>query len=440
MKRSLLLLLLLLPFVCNAQMKLEVTESGDEGGVYACEDRNEMKAIFYCDSSLILTFKSAYDDIISQEEVYTAGRKAYEIVFPTDGRGTSYDGRILEIYCDGFDVFTIFDFNFPKSTLKEFQVTNKYIKAKNPYYKSVYSGDDLFSNAMYDEAKHQYLICKEFPEYETYKQSVDRKIEAIDSILKWRDLAEELFASSKYLDAYKYYNGVLKMNPEDLNVQGKLQDCITRYQNDCQINFSMAEDLYYNKERKKALEYYNKVLEMGCQQASAANEKVILIKNELSALSNHDRFLVYEWNKDVNIGLSYGKCIKRKVGGYFTLRVNPEILEFPKSEKDPTKYGEANLSFGLTRRIIRPFWFFVGVGYTGGGSFIEDDDKLPGESSDDIDYKLDWYHAFSPEVGAIIKFWHITLKYTFQYRYTFNNESADVLGDKMHFVGAGFCW
>ena len=262
-----------MPFVCNAQMKLELSEIENAGNVYACEDRNEMKAIFYCDSSMVLTFKSGYDDIISLNEVLEGERKSYELVFPTDGKGTSYDGRLLEIYCDGFDVFNMFEFNFPKSTLKEYKVTNRYVKAKNPYFKSVYSGDDLFANSLYEEAKHQYLISKEYPEYETYKESIDSKIQAIDSILVWRERGEKLFSESKYLEAYRYYTAIMKLNPGDKSVYMKTMECSSRYRSDCDIYFSMAEDLYYNKERKSALEYYKKVVEMGCPNATAAKRR-----------------------------------------------------------------------------------------------------------------------------------------------------------------------
>lgn len=438
MKRIFVFLLALLPFVCNAQMKLELSEIENAGNVYACEDRNEMKAIFYCDSSMVLTFKSGYDDIISLNEVLEGERKSYELVFPTDGKGTSYDGRLLEIYCDGFDVFNMFEFNFPKSTLKEYKVTNRYVKAKNPYFKSVYSGDDLFANSLYEEAKHQYLISKEYPEYETYKESIDSKIQAIDSILVWRERGEKLFSESKYLEAYRYYTAIMKLNPGDKSVYMKTMECSSRYRSDCDIYFSMAEDLYYNKERKSALEYYKKVVEMGCPNATAANEKILLINGELNALKNHERFLVYEWNPDINIGLSVGRCRMRKAGGYFSARVNPDIFNFPKSKKDPQKYGEANVSLGFTAKIVKPVWIFAGLGYTGGGSFVEYKDEY--YDNDEIQYRLDWYSSVSPEAGIIVKFWYVSLKYTFQYRYTFNDKSKSVLGNNMHFIGAGICW
>lgn len=439
MKKILLLFLTMMPLCTWAQMKLEVTDISDPTSVYSCEDRNEMKVIFYCDSSLTLKFRSSYNDVISAKKSLEGTTTSYEIILPTNARGTSYDGRIFEVYADGFDPTEFVQFNHPKSTLLEYKVTNQYIKAKNPYYKCIYTAEEHFKNYKYEDAKNQYLMSKEYPEYEGYKESVDDKITQIDSIIRWRNEANDLLTDAKYIEAYNTYKKIIMLNPNDKFVEIKMNDCSVRYKSDCNIYFSRAEDLYYNKKYKEALDLYQKVLDMDCSQSTSANERIIFIQNEIQSKKDKNSILLYEWSEEMVFGLTIGKCKDNKWGGYFSLHLNEDIFEFPKSKKDPSKFGEASASFGWTKKIVKPVWLHFGIGYAGGGYF-ELDEENNYYDDDEEDYTLNWYSSIAPEVGAIVKFWHVTLKYTFQYRYCINEEDEEALGTQRHFIGVGFCW
>ena len=68
------------------------------------------------------------------------------------------------------------------------------------------------------------------------------------------------------------------------------------------------------------------------------------------------------------------------------------------------------------------------------------------DSLDDDDekdkYNFYWYNSFSPEVGALFKIGPAVLRYTFQYRLAFDDDSKNLFEDRKtrHMIGLGLCF
>lgn len=428
------------------QKVLNFEDISNPTDVYACEDRLEAKVIFYCDLSLDLTFSSNYKDIVSLTVDSVGNEKKYEIVLPTQGKGTSYDGRIFTVYATGFDKKVFMNFVFSPKTVTEYKVTDPYAKLQNPYYKYVDAATDLFLQGNYSEAREQYTMAKQCPEYEgLYKDDIDSKLLAIDTIQYWTGQGADYMNQTKYKKAHECYVNVMQLNPEDKYIQKKIVECTQSYLKDCSVYFTMAEDLFENAEYNLAKGYYQKVVDMECSQKDEATAKLVLIKNKEDSRVNKNRFFTYEFQKDVPIGFSVGTCKKKKVGGYFSLHTNVDAFQSAKSDKNTDIMPEINVSFGFTRKIIDPVWIFVGPGYTGGGTYEEkiDDEgnsQTPLTEDGKIKYKLNWRNAISPEIGLIVKYWYFNLKYTFQYRFALSNAEQKMLGKTRHYIGIGVAW
>ena len=120
------------------------------------------------------------------------------------------------------------------------------------------------------------------------------------------------------------------------------------------------------------------------------------------------------------------------------------------AQQEPEKCGigrimEAGVSFGWTFCPVPKFphvWLFFGPGYTGAGQYLSELVELDDEEEDDDKYKFRWYNSFSPEVGALIKVGPVALRYTFQYRLTFDDNSKDLFENNKtrHMLGFGICF
>jgi len=55
---------------------------------------------------------------------------------------------------------------------------------------------------------------------------------------------------------------------------------------------------------------------------------------------------------------------------------------------------------------------------------------------------MELYHAVSPEVGVLFKLGPIALRYTFQYRYSLDNDAhkKEHIGNMSHVAGIGICF
>lgn len=435
----------------SAQKLLSVERKADQ--VYPCENRKEMMALFKCNKDLKLTFSSNYHagtnvDILS-ETVDTVGTECeYRLVFPTEIKGAmSLNKRKLTIYCPGFDPVVLTMFNSDPKTCRVYEISDPYLKLKTPYYTALKEATILFNAGDYANAISKYNLAKETPEYQQNEENqalINSRLALSDSLIIWREQADNAYRAIKYVEAMTLYSKILKFNPNDVYVIEKNRDCATAHGSDCNNFYSTAEEMYNEGNLLEAKFYYQKVIDSDCAFTSIAQEKLLLVEKTLDNRKNKNSFFSYEWNEDVPVAFSVGSAKYRKWGGYFSLRTNVDALELVRNEPEKDSRPEANVSFGWTKKIIAPIWIHFGPGYTGVGEYhlrqsgIEKDQR--GEKLLNEDVSFNWYNAISPEVGIMFKMWHVNVRYTFQYRFALKSAHEDIIGNTRHYIAIGFAW
>lgn len=434
-----------------AQKQLSVERKADQ--VYPCENRKEMMALFKCSKDLKLTFSSNYHagsnvDILS-ETIDTVGTECeYRLVFPTELKGAmSLNKRKLTIYCQGFDPVVLTMFNSDPKTCRVYEIVDPYLKLQTPFYIALSEATELFDNGNYADAIAKYQIAKETPEYSQNKDNkslIDSRMALSDSLITWRERADNALRGIKYVEAMTWYSKILKYNPNDVYVIEKNRDCATAHASDCNSFYSTAEDMYDAGDLMEARFYYQKVIDSDCAFKAIANDKLLMVDKILESKKNKDHFFTYEWHKDVPIAFTVGSAKFRKWGGYFSLHTNVDAIELMRLEPKKTQMPEANVSVGWTHKIVAPIWIHFGPGYTGIGEYhlrqsgVEKDKN--GEPLENKDVSFNWYSAISPEVGLMFKMWHVNVRYTFQYRFALKSKYEEIISPMRHYVGIGFAW
>jgi tetratricopeptide (TPR) repeat protein len=210
---------------------------------------------------------------------------------------------------------------------------------------------------------------------------------------------------------------------------------LTKINELCANYFSEAESYFYEKRYEEAEPLYEKMLELSCSNNRQANLRLLELRKAMADRRHRAQVILYEFEESAPIGLSYGRYSTLNFGTYLSLRFNPELFKAFSKTEDLAEKPEVNLSFGFTRMAIKEVGFFAGLGYTGVGKW----DKS--ENSDE-DAKVEFYHAVSPEAGLLFKLGPIALRYTFQYRYSLDNDKVkkDHIGAMKHVVGIGICF
>ncbi len=452
-KLSLFIFVLISCIPVYAQKKMSIERLED--GVYSCEDRKEFMAIFRCSNDMQLSFTSdlsmgEYNDIIRIEEDSIGTEVEYKLVFPTELTGKmSLNKRNLTVYCEGFDPYILTQFNDQPKICRIYKVSDPYVIMQNPFYATLQKASGHFQAGNYNDAKVQYNIAKQAPEYSTENDEralIDSRLEIIDSLIIWREKADDAYRRIKYVEAMTLYGKILKLNPNDIYVMEQNRACINDHSTNCNNYYKTAEELFNNNNLSEAEIYYQRVIDADCSFKSLADDKLRMIETVKENRKNKNNFFSYEYHKDVPIAFSVGTCNFNKWGGYFTLRTNGDIFKLARMEPELDMLPEANISFGWTHKIVAPIWIHFGPGYTGIGQYTMRQsgiEKLAEDPNDELeldDYSFKWFNAVSPEAGIMFKMWHVNVRYTFQYRFALKSAHEEIIGKTRHYIAIGFAW
>lgn len=444
--------------VSFAQHNLEVKDVSTGLDVFSGKD-TEAGMVISCPANISLTFESSHDKVV---DVYNTEQKGEEMYYYLRFQtGKRYRGRKLIIRASDYAPVLIMAELSPKE-LKRYQLIDPDVEfVYGCYYEYRKRGTDFFQKCMYAEAKEQYSIAKECSDRPA-DSNLDELIAIIDTISLCQEKAEEAYQLLDYEGAGKYYTRILELNPSDTNASNKRYECIRYFDTDCKKYFDTAEVYYEDGEYDKALELYQKVVDQNCGYAVQASEKAKNIKVMQQSRKQRVRVYAYEYSKSAPIGLTTGSYRQRKVGGYFSLSIHPDL--FKALQKDYRKQLEAemNMSFGWTINPLPkyPVWIFFGPGYTGVGEFVDEDGnpyiEIEGStSSDETDNDADMlynndgeeegpsfkiYSAISAELGLMGKIGPLVLRYTYQMRFSISKEYEDKISRSRHVIGVGFCF
>ena len=465
MKKTLFLLVLCaLALGTRAQNNLAYEDESKQGDAYA-NAGDTARVVIRCHESMPLTFYSRADggDIEPFEVRKEGSYDLYDFRLPTDA-----DDDELKLLARRVFIISAKNHNNLEMPLK--LSSKQYVKIK------VYDPDDNKLNSPYIRLRNEayaeyknmnYAKARQLFQQAALMSDADKaeatlNLNTVDSVIFYKDRAEELYDKGRFLDAYKYYSRVVALNSDDVYSAARKQESNNHFMSVCDIAYTRAEYLFNEKKYEAAREQYQIMMNEKCSDNipiyTTVESRIQAIDDILRSRKNHSTVITYEWTKDTPLGFHVGKYNDHKWGGFFQLDLNKHTFEATRSN---TKYGdkpEVNLSFGWTVKIVKPVWLHFGLGgttkfyygkfkesqYPGENySYTSQEDRLKLEDNYDIDkddQKFNAAFAASPVIGLTIKYSFFAIRGTYQYRYSMKKELEDFLGQHRFSVGVGFAF
>ncbi len=462
MKKLLFLTALcLLAATASAQNIFEVKNISHPNDVFSSAN-DEAAVIVRCHESIPLFFSSSMDKSAEPFRRELQGSDSiYYIQFPT---GSRYRGRELTIGSRGYISVTI-PLDLQPKQLLSYHITDPNALVDAGCYRGHRNkGIDEIKNANYEEARNQFVVARQCTDCNTEEN--ESNIAMADSLILYRQKADDAFKLLDYITASKYYSQVLNLNSYDNYASNRYMISMQNFTQECETFFTKAEYYYTEKEYPKAKELYQKVIDLDCRNVTVATERLNNINSAQRSKKDHARVLTYEYRKDVPIGISYGKYNMHKAGGFFQMDLNSAVFDAIRTD---CQYGdedfpELNISFGWTIKIANPVWVHFGPGFTGKmyyGEYKKDcypkkgfgetellDDSMKdsnGAFNKTADNESSWEKpnlafAVSPVIGITAKYSYFALRLTYQYRWSVQSKLDDFMGKSRLSVGVGIAF
>lgn len=450
----------LMASVASAQNILEVTDVSQPNDVYSSEDGKAV-VVVKCNKTIPLTFESTMDKSAEPYNTQLDGNNTvYYIEFPT---GARYRGRQISIKSPGYNVVTVeLEDLKPKQVVTLMAVDPNSMVDAGCYRGHRNKGMEELKNMNYKEARMQFEVATECSDVDSAENNANLAL--VDSILLYRNKAEQCFKLHNYFEARTFYKKVSLLNPYDSYANDRQGECELKYVDECNVTMEQAQYYDGEKQYEMALPLYRKIVESDCPSKLLAQQQINRIELLLNQRKNHSRVFTYEYTKDTPIGFSYGKYNMRKAGGFLSMSVNKNVFDMMRSDCKVGDMPEANIDFGWTIKIASPVWIFFGPGatfkcyygdYKPNGldekiypnkdgipddpehKLIVGDEQKDGSvyTNDDSKTNLAW--AISPVVGVAVKYSYFALRLTYQYRFAMDSNLKDFIGQQRLSVGVG---
>lgn len=454
MKKLLLAVVAMVMVISDAysQQKLNIRDITPELSVYPCQDRYEALVVIRCSEDFELEFKSNVDKELDITREQEGSERIYNIVFKTRAEGTSFRGRILSIIAPSFDKLYL-PLELKQKEKKEFLVTDPYSSLRSLFYTSLEKGNELFATGMYAQAKDHYYIAQRCPEFSEVPNTIADYIQLCDSMIYWTAVVDTAEANGDIYKARDYLARMTNKNTNCTSLRERYYNIIQDYVARCNADMANGEvymlDGYYDK----AKAVYENAIRMRNPRMGEAEQKLHEIEKLTYKKTHKTRTFLYHNQENCPIGFMSAGCTPSGNGSYFSMNFNKQCFDLltntNKLYEFPLMDYEVCVSAGWTIPLFRSyvFAFFTPFSYTGGGyslipEEVEGEENTSSAPKTFIDQDIHWYHAVSPEVGIIVKYWHIALSYKFQYNYWIGycDGLKDMLGNTRHSVGIGFAW
>jgi len=463
MRKNLLLYIFLFVTVGSlfAQRTLERRETTAGLSVFVDKDPEidqagggQAGAIISCPTTLELSFSSNVDRAIDVYKTETRGdvRFYYLRLIVGRYRGASYTNRMLEVSAPGF-VPLRFPLELQPSESKSFEIFDPNATVGvGCFYQNFNEGTELFKKALYNEAREKYKLSMECTDMPA-DADIPAKIRDIDSILVLRPEADRLFDQLFYKDASTAYLKIVSYNAEDQYAQNRAREAERIYTDNCKVYYDGAELHFSNGDYAEAKKLYEMVVAMSCPKSTEASVRLVDIQKIEYDRSKRIQVIAYEFSPSPSvignlphypadpiktqalIGLTVGAYKEKKFSGYFSLRFTPSIFPALQKDYDNSLRSEFDVSAGWTTMKLQiPVWGFFGIGYTGVSSWDYEDLTEEGNPT----FRL--HSAISPEIGILGKIGPLALRYTFQYRFPFDKDRQDFIGQLRNVFGIGICF
>lgn len=452
-RRNLLLLLLLALFSCASvwgQRALEYKDITSGLNVFSGKD-NEAGMVFFCPTSIPLTFESSHDKVV---DVYLTEEKGDNTVYYIRFQvGRKYRGRKLTVIASGFSPLT-FEVELAPKELKQYSLFDPDAAfVYGCYYEYRKRGADYFQQGMYQEAREQYVTAKECSDCPE-DSDLDLRIADIDSISSYLQQAEFLTDVLKYDEARDYYLKALLLNPNDKAIQAKRLEAENQYSVDCNRYSNVADAYYSDGEYEKALELYQKVLDLNCFNSVIAARRVGILRRKLSNRQQRATVFTIDYGfKNAPLGISVGKYKNKVAAAYWSLALHPDIFKAIQTKTEEVDQFEIGTTVGVTVKpvSVAPVWLLFGTGVVLNGQFVPDVQEDGSYSNysgyetstndQEEDMVFDTYTSLPLEAGLAGKIFNrLVLKYVFQYRFPLSKDYEDKVNKTKHSVGIGVCF
>lgn len=436
----------LMAHVAFAQGVLQVTDVSNPNDVYPNDEDNGV-VVVRCNKSIPLEFESSMDKSASPYNIETEGNDCiYYIELPT---GSKYRGRTLYIMAAGYaKVEQAIDLK-PKAAITLNVLDPNSMVDAGCYRGHRNKGMEEFKRMNYDEARNQFELASQCSDCDKLENLANLAL--VDSIISYRDKADNAYKLLDYRQAVTLYDHVVELNPYDTFASNRYSMAMSKFNQECESSFNQAEFYFKEKLYDKADELYQRVIDFKCNNETQALLKHQYIQRNRTMKQTHSRVLTYEYMKDAPIGISYGSYHTRRTGGFIALNFNKKIFEMMRSNCQIPDMPEINLSFGWTIKVVSPVWVFFGPGvttkfYYGNYKVNNDEDKVyPGPDGkpqgvlkgETDDKKLNVGVAVSPVIGICAKYSFFALRLAYQYRFAIDSNIQDFMNKQRFTVGVG---
>lgn len=193
------------------------------------------------------------------------------------------------------------------------------------YYEYRKRGADYFQQGMYQEAREQYATAKECSDCPA-DSDLDLRIADIDSIASFLRQAEQKVEILDYTEASEFYLKALLLNPNDKAVQARRLDVENMYTMDCNRYSGIAESYFNDGDYEKAVELYEKVVEMNCFNSELAARRIGVLQAKISSRQQRASVWTFEYGfkQALSVFLSVDIRISERagIGAYRSIRMS----------------------------------------------------------------------------------------------------------------------
>lgn len=299
-----------------------------------------------------------------------------------------------------------------------------------------------------DEQMYELTVQKNSLEgYENYLALFPSGIhkQGADKVLQknYLRLARDYVTANNYNQAVYYYQAYQNRYPQGPEIQTVNTELCSYYVAEAK----KAEKIRKVNSVKWALELYNNAAQCGMP---ASKSHIKALNQKVKRWSRSD-VIFYGWHADEEnlAGIMGGSLNNRKIGMYISARTGGGFFKTAADwetdnknsltesiDKDKKFTGDivpkvVHVNFGLTQKLIHPFWLYAGGGVTFNAElrkFV----KTSGSNEEYVANKDEKYTAFNPEGGLFLWLG------PFVFRYGINKPLGKYTGPVIQHFGVAF--
>lgn len=335
MKKTLILLVL---SIFTLQMKAQSVMEYNEipTNAYYSADGQKSGVLVECDEVMpeLTFYTNMLGNMTPKQTMKRGSSRFYRIEFDLSTGEAKFN---LQIYATGYSTISVPIHFTDAHQTRHIKVLDPNAATATGYFLNRKKAEEFFAVSNYQAARNEYLTAKECSNAKI--DEANERIEVIDSIIKLQKMAQDSVNAERYDGAQTLYLQISQMNPEDSLAKKMVMRCAEKQNEICATSFNTAERYFAQHRYAKAYPLYKKVLENKCQNAILAQGRLDMIDQRNYQKRVLPHVISYMFDSDMSIALSYGTYNERKIGGFFSIRMNNKLFEMARGNWTPD-YGD----------------------------------------------------------------------------------------------------